>query len=360
MIAAWKLRREWGRIRQQLRAIPERFVEPAIQRRHDAAFKRGFPSRNGSQPLREKVALLLVYQPNGIAESTLLTCAHLASQGFSPFVVSNADLSDRDQRRLAPHVWRVMERPNLGYDFGGYRDGIRQILRWGITPARLLVLNDSVWFPTLDDQTLLADLQKDDEGIAGTILRERGKIRFLESYCYSIPMRVLEMPAFSDFWERLAITSNKYKVIRRGERGFSESMVAAGIRLRPVYPYETFLEQVAQQDDDFLRRTLLYAAHTHEENEMSRQSILDAFGAPGWRDRALSHIAGTIPREQPYSAYPFAMVRLLRYPILKKSNDRVAALWRSSYLRAVLAGDLPEPPAPVYSELRCMVRNDMQ
>lgn len=359
MIPLWKLKREWVRLKQQLSAIPEALIEPGQRRRHDAAFDRGFPWSEGDAPQAGKIALFLIYQPSGVAQGTRATCAHLIKRGYAPLIVSNAPLSPADRALLNPVVWRIMERPNFGYDFGGYRDGIRQLVRWGMTPERLLILNDSIWFPLRPGATLIAALETSDADLTGTILRERGETRFLESYCYMIPGKTVSNKAFRAYWDDLELTSNKYKVIRRGERGFSQAMIEAGLTVRGLFPYDDFLARLAEQDRDFLQKTLTYAAHSYAENAATTRALLADPTAPGWRDRVLAHVAATLPREQPYSAYPYAMIRLFDYPILKKSNDRVAQLWRAAYLRAVKARDLPAPQEPVLSELRCQVKADM-
>jgi hypothetical protein len=352
MIPAWKLRREWARFKQQLAAIPEHFTEPAARRRHDQAFAAGFPRHDGAIQEQGKVAIFLVFQPDGISYSTLLTCDQLRNAGYTPFVVSNAPLSDDDKARLHPHVWRILERPNFGYDMGGYRDGIRQLIEWEISPERLLIVNDSIWFPTLEQDGLIAALEAVDADLSGTILRERGQERFLESYLFHIPRHLFESAEFRTFWDEFQITSNKYKVIRRGERGFSAAMRAAGKTVRGLFPVPDFLEKLAAQDTEFLRKTIAYTAHNYEEYEAARQALLANPDAEDWRQQALDHVAQSLPRENIYSAFPFAMVHLNRYPILKKSNDRVAILWRRAYLSAVRNGDIPQPPAPIWAELQ--------
>lgn len=358
MIPAWKLRREWARFKQQLAAIPEHFTEPAARARHDRAFAAGFPCVDGDVVPTGKIAIYLLFQPNGISDSTLLTCEHLRAAGYAPFIVSNAHLTDADKTRLSPHVWRMLERPNFGYDIGGYRDGIRQLIKWNVSPERLLIINDSIWFPTLDSNDLIASLEASDADLAGTILRERGEERFLESYLFHIPKPLFVSADFRDFWDQFQITSNKYKVIRRGERGFSAAMRAAGKTVLGQFSVPDFLESLSAQSADFIRKTIQYTAHNYEEYEADRQALLAESDAPDWRQKALDHIAASLPRENIYSAFPYAMVHLNGYPILKKSNDRVAVLWRAAYLAAVQAGDIPEPPAAIMRELMAKCATD--
>lgn len=359
MIPRWKIRREWDRLKQQLQAIPEAITEPRLQRRHDAAFAAGFAMMQGDVAPRGRVAVVLLYQPKGIAESTygMLDC--LIKKGYAPFVISNAPLLDSDRARLREATWQAMERPNVGYDFGGYRDAIRTLMDRDIVADQTLILNDSIWFPTADPTPLFETLDAVKTGVGGVILRERGDIRFLESYLLAIPAATFRHPAFRAYWSDLKLTSNKYKVIRRGERGFSQAMLDAGLPLIPAYPNAAFLDALAEQSDDFLIKTLRYSAHMDAGLAQEARVLQDMAPDVAWRARVLAHCRSAIPRAQSYSCFPYAMSRLQPYPILKRSGDRVAVHWRAAYLDAVTAHDLPAPPDVIHAELRCKVAADM-
>ncbi|PIE15649.1 MAG: hypothetical protein CSA68_06415 [Rhodobacterales bacterium] len=359
MIPAWKLKRELLRLGQQLQSIPEALWEPAAQRKHDAAFAAGFKVYQGQQAQAENIAILLLYQPKGISQSTVQTCQHLRSHGYAVFAISNTPLSSQDIALLQGHCWRIMERPNFGYDFGGYRDGIRQLWHWQVSPQKLLILNDSIWFPLYENCDLLEQLDKAEADMAGCIMRFKGDVQFLESYCYLIRGAVFASDVFRRYWQDLKLTSNKYKVIRRGERGHSEALRHAGFQLRPVYETERFLQALQQQSNAFLRKNLRYAAYCDLNLRQQRDQLMQGFSdSPEWRQAVFEHIDNALQRGQAYSSYPYAMTRLFHYPVLKKSNDQVAKLWRIAYLEAVDAGDL-EPPAPaMLSEIRQKVDAD--
>lgn len=347
----WKLKREAVRFGQQLRALPEALWEPVAQARHDRAFAAGFPTTSGAVPVGPNVAILLIYQPDTLAPSVLHLCKHLHDKGFATQIVSNGTLPVSSKTALQPHVWKILERPNFGYDFGGYRDGLRAL---DVTPERLLILNDSIWYPVWDNDTLLDDLAALNADIAGTNLRVRGAERFLESYCYLIRGAVLKHAAFWAYWNTLKITSNKYKVIRRGERGFSRAMLAAGLDVRGLYEPDVFLADLAKQSDDFLRKTLTYAAHTHSADAARGADLLARANDPTWRADVLAHIKASLIKGQIYSCFPYASVKLQHYAVLKKSGDRVSQGWRDALLRAIDAGDLASPEGPVLKELRQM------
>ncbi len=62
----------------------------------------------------------------------------------------------------------IVERPNFGYDFGGYHDGVWLIGKLGLRLREVLFLNDSVWFPILKNATLLADMRATSQDYVGT------------------------------------------------------------------------------------------------------------------------------------------------------------------------------------------------
>ncbi len=357
MIPGWKVRREMTRLGQQLRAIPEALWEPVVQRRHDAAFARGFPVESGQVPQSAKIAILLIWQPRGLCLSVLDLCHHLVGQGYAPFVISNAPLPPQDRARLLPCVWRVMERPNVGYDFGGYRDGIRQLQVWDIAPERLVILNDSIWFPLSSACTMLQRMEASGADIVGTVLRQRGDERFLESYAFSLPRRTWAHPAFVAFWRDLRLTSNKYKVIRRGERGFGRAMRAAGLRLEGMFGQDDFLRLLAGADDALLHATLQHTASQIDAVRRDGLALAQGEGA-AWRNDALVFVERALQTGLFYSTFPVAAVRLMAYPVLKKSKEPISALWRQEYIRAVQAGHLPMPPQHLWDEACATVPRD--
>jgi hypothetical protein len=352
VISGWKARRELARLGQQLRAIPEALWEPFAQRAHDTALARGFPLAEGRIALRPKVALVLCWQPHGLAPSFLATLEHLVGNGYAPFVVSNAPLSPADHAALAPLCWRRLERPNFGYDFGGYRDGLRLLRDWGIQPDRLVILNDSVWFPLWPDDQTLQRAEAADLDVAGMILRQRDTASFLESYFFSIRGPVLDHPGFRAFWDGLRLTSNKYKVIRRGERGFGVALKAAGLSMGPLFPQAEFDATIRRADEPALRRILAYAAVVDPGQAAIGATLATAFPSPDWPTQARAFIAQVLLKAQFYSAFPVAAARHPGYPVLKKSMEPVSAAWRAAFLKAVDDGVVASPNSLILLEAR--------
>ena len=85
-----KLRREGRRLRDQAASALRYPFDRWVQARHDRDFARRVRVTAGVRPPGRRIAVYLLYQPGGIAASTLLTCEHLAAQGYAVLAVSNA------------------------------------------------------------------------------------------------------------------------------------------------------------------------------------------------------------------------------------------------------------------------------
>ena len=351
LIPGWKVKRELSRLGQQLRAIPEAVWEPFARRAHDAALDRGFPITEGNLQPGPKFALVLCWQPKGLAGSFFDLLDHLVSSGYTPFVVSNAALVGADREALKSRIWRAVERPNFGYDFGGYRDGLRLLRRWRLHPDRLVIMNDSIWYPLWAGDQTLRHAEATPFDVTGMFLRQRNATWFLESYFFSIKGAVLDHPDFLAFWDGLRLTSNKYKVIRQGERGFGAALQAAGVSMGPLFPMSAFEKVFSEYDETELRRVLNYMAAVDPGVAAERDELVAAPPAPDWPDKARAFVKRVLHKAQPYSAFPVAAASL-GYPVLKKSLEPVSAEWRAAFLRAVDEAVLPQPLPSVLQEAR--------
>ncbi|MCU0828633.1 MAG: rhamnan synthesis F family protein [Tabrizicola sp.] len=338
--------------------------EPILKLRHDR-WRAALPAPSDlGVPLLPKVALVLVFQPRGIAASLLVTLRHLVEQGYAPLVISNAPVSQSDRARLFPMSWRLIERPNFGYDFGGYRDGILLLQHWGVRPERLIVMNDSIWMPLAPGSTLIARMETASGDIIGGIEhpdvpRRSGTVRagFIESYLYLVNRTAWDHPAFCRFWQGYRLSSNKMNAVYRGERGFSRRMRAAGLSVRGLFAPQVLLDALKGQETDALRLTLQYAAYTEPDLKEAGADLL-AEVTSDWPKRVLDHVRATSSRRRFSSSFPWPSLALLQLDLMKKSAGpssgsalSLHSLMRRQYLRAVEAGDLPIPYPEVLSEI---------
>lgn len=372
MIPAWKVRREMCRIGRQVfnlhaqvATLPARFREPALRDLHDQNFDQTVKVIIGEVPLGKKPAIYLIYQPEGISASTILTVCWLRSHGYSPVVVANSPLGSKDISCLREYAALVVQRPNFGYDFGGYRDALRLLDREGLDAERLIIMNDSVWMPFTSD-ALKATEGLEDADVIGLLQDEKvihdhlggtpSQKRHIESYFYAFNRTALQSDTFKNFWREYRMTDYKPNTIKFGELGLSRKMAAAGLRLAALTKRSVFLEQLAQRHDDDIALTLRYAAYG--DADLRREGDLlrgMPRSSPGWRLAVLEHIRKSVNRKRFNASFCYANEQIFGTFFMKKSSEEVFSQQRLQYLRAVRDGVLASPPVEILREVEAVV-----
>ncbi len=255
--------------------------------------------------------------------STIETCRFLRSKGISPIVVSNAQLSEEDRNALVEVAHLIAERPNFGYDFGGYREGLFILRESGVSPERVYLLNDSIWFPVIDDTDLIERLRAQSADVSGPIYFInpcKPDTSRVESYFISISGNLYASQHFWSYWENYAMTNYKPKVIRRGERGFSMAMRAKGFDVAGVHS-SIDLEQVIAK---------LPVREMKEVNRFRTRLGLAPLLLGGYRARmddaggaaiSATNTTDWIP-EYLLKAHPIIILESLGLPIIKKDRNR--------------------------------------
>lgn len=340
----WKIKRELTRLKVQAQAIPLALIEPFRQRRYDRTRPERVTLTEGAVPLCPHVAIFLIYQPGDLPASVLATVQHLRAEGFAPVVVSNGPLRAKARAALAHDSLLVMERPNFGYDFGGYRDGVWLLGQRGIAPEKLLFLNDSVWFPVHENCRFLAQMTAAEGDYIGTQLAgnpaARGRRRgFFTSYCFLVARPLLDSPAFHAFWRDYRLSSNKEVTLRRGERAFSHLMLDHARGAVALYDQARFDRLVAELDDAELFTVVQDLVITDPQLETRRRTVAQA-GAAGERAEMLALINDATRTKNYIGAAPVLCLHRLGFPMIKKNNERLYTLARQTIVNAVDDGRL--------------------
>nr|WP_254007676.1 rhamnan synthesis F family protein [Rhizobium sp. L1K21] len=166
--------------------------------------------------------------------------------GISPVIVSNVALSAQDRDKLNGRTSLIIERPNIGYDFGGYRDGVLHIRERLQTLDRLWLLNDSCWlvpqteswfararalgvdFACATYNNIMPRANPNDyKAIAWQIDRSRRNF-YYASYALSFSANILKSEGFLKYWKTLDIRNDKGLTVRRGELGVSQWVIRRG------------------------------------------------------------------------------------------------------------------------------------
>ena len=327
----YKFKREINRIFQQFKTLIEFFYEPFLRWKYDKYRSERLIILDGAVCLKtSKVALFLIYQPNGLAPSIHHTCAHFIEQGYLPLVISNSALSSSDLNELKQHAWKILIRPNFGYDFGGYRDGIWFLNTLKLNPDFLIVINDSIWFPIFHNDKTIERMENAPAAFVGalqidqsrSVNRRRFKHPFMGSFFWLLKKDAIINPAFQSFWSSYKMTSNKYKTIRRGERLFSHVMADAHVKSHAMFNRgmldEYVMQSPAAQLLDILRNL---SAVDNRLIEHQQQCIHNFKDDLSWSTEAREVIFKLTDKQNILASAPVITIQNFGVSYIKKSGE---------------------------------------
>lgn len=336
----WKVHRELMRLKRQAKNLRYRITDPINREIWDARRPLRLKPVDGAVPLRDDVAIFLVYQPNRCPESLFTSLQYLVDEGFSPLVVSNLPLSERDLERVKSLAWKIVERPNLGYDFGGYRDGVWLLDQLEVAPKSLLFVNDTIWFPVspsadifgrlrgLDAPYLgLTDAYNFDYGGKNHADKGRPGLIHVTSFFFWIKKPMLSSEAFRNWWPSYPLDSRKRYVVRHGEVGFFTAMKEAGFTYDALIKKEDLLAHVDGLDRDGLIALLGQLSIVLSMYKDELDAVNTAIADGSVTREQLHHLIWDVVRVvNPSDLMAYEGIRRMNFPFLKKTilkNKRV-------------------------------------
>lgn len=355
----WKIRRELRSTLDQAQALVLQLFFPLIRPLYDRKELADLQVHVGQAECGTRLVLYLVFQPLGLPRSHYLAIEEFLRQGHTVMVVSNGRLVKEDRERLQSLCWRVLERENTGYDFGGYRCGFHYLKQQGFFPEVLSLVNDSVWFPVVPDDKTLVKTECVVRDFGGAVCLDEAPPRkgsLVLSYWLTFRRMLLQSESFQEFWRQYVPTDSKTLAVKLGERGLSRYLHDSGWRAEGLYTKPVLMDTLRHASGEDLRRTLLYAAYTDSDFVSESQQLLSRYqSSESWRLDCLAFIEKVAGRRNWIHSFCYAAVGILGVPFLKKNNLRLQVLMREQYIRAVHAGHLPRPSDPMLSEIEASV-----
>ncbi len=216
-----------------------RFLEAQLYRRRTWVVQRwaGYKTIQDAK----RIAIFAHYDRQGrLPDYVRYYLKQLQAVGYTIIFVSNSPkLTTEVLAELRSLCGLVLRRRNLGYDFGAYRDALREIPDL-VALDSLILANDSVYGPF---QPLVEVLRKADPEIAdiwGINDSYDGRYH-LQSYFLLLHRSALTAERLNQFWDRLLYVRSKAFVVRYYEIGFSRAAAAAGLRLQALCPYRALV-----------------------------------------------------------------------------------------------------------------------
>ncbi|WP_300016137.1 rhamnan synthesis F family protein [uncultured Roseobacter sp.] len=273
MIPRWKLKRELTRLLSNSAKFPASFTTWLFGAGYYDFFLSGRvrqePGEIDAGPRR---AVYLMFPSKGLLASHERSLRYLLRKNIATTVVSNCPLSPADKNRVLALCHRYIERPNFGYDFGGYRDGLLSMGDELASLGQLVLLNDSSWFPITDKTDWLDQVEAlnvDFAGAASNYGMSRPdpesyrsiKVDYCTdhpnfhycSYALSFSSRTLSHPGFLRYWKKFPLSNSKKRTVRRGEIGLTRWAISNGLTHGATFDSATIPEKLASLEEARLR-----------------------------------------------------------------------------------------------------------
>ena len=363
-----KIRRELWRLRGKFTGwVSMTFYDPIRRIIFDHFFQHLLKLHSGEFKLTQRVAVLVIFQPQGILRSTLLSLDHLRENGWSVLVVSNHRLTVLDRAKVLSRCSRLIERPNVGYDFGAYRDGVRYLWQLDTKPENLVLLNDSTWFPIRSNDTSLRRMEALKVDLSGHIYKiedakKRGRDH-LESHLLMFGKRFLEHPAFLHFWDNYRMSDNRENTVKRGEKQITQTALSLGLSVQGLHNRDSFLEILGGLSDVELSNIVRQMVHNRNDAKAYCDQLLakSEAGQP-WREDYLTWVYNALSNAQQYLSFTFVepAVRLSGMGFIKKGNANLHQLARIAVLHAVDEKRIEALDDVVRQEIQAAVKNWVQ
>lgn len=341
----WKVSRETVRIGRQTAGLPLELARKIYFRRwYDSAIAPTLRRSTGALRLAGEFGVYLIFPRRGVLGSHFHMLAEMRAQGIAPVVVSNFPLSEADRARLLPEVARLIERPNIGYDFGGYRDAILDLADHFALVDRLWLLNDSVWLVPqrsswFEDARVLGT-----DFVAATSHFAMPRVdpdRFREiiwhydtsrrdfhyaSFALGVGNRALRDPDFLQFWRKLDIRDDKKRTVRRGEIGLTQFLVRRGYSHAATASAKYLDVELKLLDNEMLdvilRELVIFSSNSRLES-LRTQLLSKKIESDDDRKERITFILTCVTRQP--SAYLLASANVRNgFQFLKKSPLRLS------------------------------------
>ncbi|MDZ4089374.1 MAG: rhamnan synthesis F family protein [Tabrizicola sp.] len=363
---AWKIRREILRVCVKVGLATARWIyEPVRKIVYDRTALKRQRLTKGAFPLTDRVAVFVVFQPRGVPASVHFTVDHLRQNGFSVLVVSNGQLRLEDRATLAERASLVLERPNVGYDFGGYRDGIRYLWSLNHSLSRLVLMNDSTWFPLRSSDDSLARMEALGADLAGHIYKiEDEADRYqdhVESHLLMISRDFFNSEEFRRFWTDYRMSDFRSTTIGYGEKGFTQMALRSCRDVATLMSREWLLSTLRGLDEVHVRTVLDHTIDTFKGSQKDASDVRRALAQrERWRETFLDWVERALSNSRSFLISATFIMPALVYGgmgFAKKARDLRFHLARKKLLDLEERGMISPIDSVVRHEIIAAVRS---
>lgn len=174
---------------------------------------------------------------------------------INPFIIISGRIPQEHIDELATLAHRIAVRPNFGRDMAAYKEATLYLHDQGITPKRLLYLNDSlIYLPGDGLKEMVGKLLTTDSDVMGAT-QSFERYHHIGSFIFSLSGKAFAHPGVRKFWEKYRQYNLRPHCIFKGELKLSRWLRKKGFYLDVLYnagiaagkvntlDYETLIKQ---------------------------------------------------------------------------------------------------------------------
>ncbi len=270
----------------------------------------------------KKVAIFLLYCDAPLPRLTLNLIESFKRSPFNLVVVSNKNLDAATTSQLLDRCCLLIERVNVGRDFGGYKDAISVVLRRFQEIERLVIANDSVFYFESGLDGVVAALDGPDDFIGVSEVLDHHY--HVASFLISFGRTVIESAAFRRYWKRYRPIGTRRWAIFRGEGHLTATLVRSGFQPKVLFKAEHLRRHLRARSSAELRDLVaLLPTEVRDEmraqfDELARRLDDGSAGGAALDKDIADAIVGAIEARNQMHAGGFLFRKYLGLPIVKK------------------------------------------
>jgi rhamnosyltransferase len=178
----------------------------------------------------KRICIFYGYQKS-ITEQLESQLKDIKNNDFRIIYVTNLNISNLMLEDLKEYADVLIQRPNYGRDFAGYKAGYDFIIENKInTVIDLLFTNDTIVFPLKNTEIFWNNLFSHDSVITGPFISYQIS-KHIQSFFILCKQQICLSKDFKNFWKNYPSPNSRSRVISLGEIGFSNWMLNKGIKI---------------------------------------------------------------------------------------------------------------------------------
>jgi hypothetical protein len=196
----------------------------------------------------------------------------LFDAGFDVLLVSNSRLTDPQILKVKEYCFQILERKNIGRDFGAYNHGIKWLELANVEIKQLVLLNDSVFYP--DGFSSWIERTKLQSGFGSLTINYQFK-RHAQSFYLFADTSVLKSKSWSMFWKQHIPFSSRIWNIKKGEIELTNTLRKSGIEPTALLQGPDFRSRLSKE---------LFKGEHVREDRISYQALYSYINDPSYED----------------------------------------------------------------------------